>query len=335
MASTGSLISQTDYTAGALASGDTLTRAGAVATYFNASGVLTTAAANVARFSYAYNGSSWVAAGLLLEASDANSQKYSNTLSSWPTSNMSTPVSGATFDGTTTGFTVTTNTSNAAHYINYGNQSLSASVPYVFSVHAKAGSAGYMGLNCYTTVTSWISVIFNLSTGAVSQAVTVNGSNFSSPATPYSVNVGNSGWYRYFLPFQLSSAATTSCFIQVLGAGTGTLGSYGFIVWTPGSALSNYYLGAQLSANASSYIATPSTSTVTRNADSLTNTAWASDAVVYEYQNYPNGTIARNYALAGAFTPPANAWLRRVCLYSAATSGAYLSTQLTVGAACT
>lgn len=60
-----------DFSGGSLPSGASLTRSGN-GWYFNSSGVLTVAGTDVARFDHRWNGTSWVAAGVLVEPSREN-----------------------------------------------------------------------------------------------------------------------------------------------------------------------------------------------------------------------------------------------------------------------
>src|SRR3954469_16644246 len=72
---------QTNFTAiSSLPTGVSFSRA-TTGTRFNSSGVLVTEAIDAPRFDYAWNGSAWVAVGLLIEEQRTNSLLQSNTFS--------------------------------------------------------------------------------------------------------------------------------------------------------------------------------------------------------------------------------------------------------------
>ena len=94
------------FAGGSLPSGASLTRSG-TGWYFNSSGVLTSAATDTARFDYRWNGTSWVAAGVLVEPSREN--RIRNSVLAGSTTGVIgsggvMPTNGA-FIGTATGIT--------------------------------------------------------------------------------------------------------------------------------------------------------------------------------------------------------------------------------------
>jgi hypothetical protein len=232
-------------------------------TYFNASGVLTTAAINGPRFDHVYNGSSWVSKGLLIEEARTNSVSYSEDISNpdWFPNDVtiSTNFSNAP-DGTTNADKITeTATSNNHRF--YKTSGLSLSSAYTFSVYAKAVSGNGL-ISIVVGNASYVNAVyarFNLNTGAYS-GLTVNGTVTNASASI--VSVGN-GWYRCAITGTLPAATYYPELDMWDGAASGPTPSYmgstnnAVLIW-----------GFQLEAGAfpTSYIPTTSAA-VTRSAD--------------------------------------------------------------------
>ena len=89
-----------------------VSRAGAVATYFDSSGTLQTASANTARTNYTWNGSAWVNAGTLIEPAATNQVK-NNTMTGAVAADGVERITTGTFSAcsgaTCTGWTTTVN----------------------------------------------------------------------------------------------------------------------------------------------------------------------------------------------------------------------------------
>jgi len=253
----------------------TFTRA-STGTYFDANGILQTAASGVARFEH--NPVTGESLGLEIEEQRTNLLTYSEQFdnASWAKTNAT--VSANTIiapDGTLTGDKLIADTVLAQHRVQLtptssaGNQTL--------SVYAKAGEYGYAYIRIGTT-----GALFNLATGAYV-------SSLGTPVSYSSTSVGN-GWYR--LVVTVNALANDIARINVQNdatqndfAGNGFSGIY---IW-----------GAQLEAGsfATSYIPTAA-SQVTRSADSASMTgtnfsSWyrANEGTVYtEFASAATGT---------------------------------------------
>jgi hypothetical protein len=242
----------------------TFTRA-STATYFNSSGVLTTAASGAARFTY--NPSTLQPLGLLIEEARTNLFLQSQFASGWSFSNASFTSTTVAPDGTNTGRVLNDSSAAAAGYTFQG-VSVTSGTAYVFSVFAKSVGLTSITLRNFTQAGA---VAFNL-TGSGS-ADTPTGT-FSSPAI---TAVGN-GWYRCSVIFTATGTASNNiAFVVNPIASTGEA----FAIW-----------GAQLEAGAfpTSYIPTTTTA-LTRNADvaSMTGTNFSS------WYNASQGTIVAEY----------------------------------------
>ena len=197
-------------------------------TYFNSSGVLSSAAINAPRFDHVYNGSSWVSKGLLIEEQRTNIALQSSTLNTSPwTAFNTTATEGAapSPDGTSNASKLVTTTTNGAHY----HYQLIASTAATYTISFYAKSAGYD----FVQFSSGIFVDyanFNLNTGTVG--------NKTSGITASISNVGN-GWYRcactftsfsgsYDFGLSVINADTASRRPSFAGDGTSGILIYGF-----------------------------------------------------------------------------------------------------------
>ena len=212
-------------------------------TYFNSSGVLTTAAINGPRFDHVYNGSSWESKGLLIEEARTNAVLYSADFTSgWTSSNVGMSTGAGTApDGTSTAVKLypTVSTTQTRIYLSGGANTC-------ISVFAKAAEKTTVYFYDLTGISE---CYFNLSTGAI-------GTN-STGLTAAISNCGG-GWFRC----SLSSASIFSYFqigvCEANGSTSSTAsGTNGILIW-----------GAQweIGAFPTSYIPT-TTAAVTRSAD--------------------------------------------------------------------
>jgi hypothetical protein len=203
---------------GTLDSRVTFTRS-TTATYYNSSGVLSTAAINAARFDY--NPSTLAPLGLLIEQSSTNlftySQDFTNAV--WGKSSTTITNNATTApDGTSTGNNLTPTTVSAIHRISSAAIGLSAGNTYTFSVYAKANGYNYLYINAVAALGA--GATFNISTGVV----TANNGGTSSITS-----VGN-GWYRCTITnpyvsnngilFQINSTQTGATDQTFTGDGT-------------------------------------------------------------------------------------------------------------------
>ena len=232
-------------------------------TYYNSSGVLSTAAINEARFDY--NPSTLAPLGLLIEQSSTNLLTYSQDFSNGVYGKIASSISTASNiapDGTQTAQQLIPNTTNTQHFINFGTTTSGINT---LSVYAKANGFNWIGL----TVTGGAFNSFNLSTGTLGTV----GSGCTNTITP----VGN-GWYKCTVTCayvtSISYIFVENTTNQGSFAGDGTSGIY---IW-----------GAQLEALAfaTSYIPTTSAQ-VTRASDnaSMTGTNFSS------WYNQGQGTV--------------------------------------------
>jgi hypothetical protein len=86
-------------------------------------------------------------------------------------------------DGTTTGYTLTNDTSTSAHGV---YQAQTTTTGYTYSIYAKTGTTNYLGITNTSNVTLYSGAVFDLTAGSVSS---------SQNCTASIVSVGN-GWYR-------------------------------------------------------------------------------------------------------------------------------------------
>ena len=234
--------------------GESFVSRGSTATYFNSSGVLSTAAINTARTNYTYNGSSWVNAGTLIEPAATNLLTYSqNIASGWSTVNGATVNATAVSapDGTSTGGKIM-RAAAATSYRIQQTATITSGTTYTLSVYAQAGELNWLFL--VDSNTSNVYAYFNLSSG------TVGSTGGGGSMTTNISNVGN-GWYRCSITYVAGS--TTAGIWLSLASANGTTNLAG------GNTTDGLYVwGAQLEANptATSYYPTTSSS-ATRSAD--------------------------------------------------------------------
>lgn len=239
-----------DFTTGTLPAGVTFTRAGS-ATYFDANGVLQTAAADVPRFDH--DPVTKAPKGLLIEGSRTNLLTYSDQFDNAAWSKVRTslsPNSGAGGFGDLTADKIVEDTSNNSHVVGR-NVSFTAGTSYTFSIEVAAAGRNQWSFIFPSTAFTVSRCIFDLT--AVTAVVT------TGVATASIVSIGGG---RYRCTATATAVSTTSSFIEIRLAsaesdtytGDGTSGIY---VW-----------GAQIEAGAfaSSYIPT-TTAAATRAAD--------------------------------------------------------------------
>jgi hypothetical protein len=233
-------------------------------TYFNASGVLTTAAINAPRFNHVYNGSSWVSKGLLIEEQRTNiilqSQDASNV--SWTKLAVTTtPNSGIFVDGTQTAALITASILDTNRHLIYQTVTAAAGT-YSFSTFIKKTNNRYAAVGINDNGIRRYGVNFDFDTGAV----THTDSQGTPTGTGYTIINCGSGWYRITVTMTstgtnitgnvgLSNSATPTWSFsmpQFLNTGTESMLAAGFQM--------------ELGAFPTSYIPT-TTAAVTRSAD--------------------------------------------------------------------
>jgi len=274
----------------------TFTRA-STGTFYNSVGVLSTAAAGVARFDF--NPITNDSLGLLIEEQRTNLFTYSEDFSNaaWTKANSSITANAATApDGALTADKLVENTATADHAFR-GDATISAGATISFSIYAKAGERSNIRLQfADTATTSQTLVFFNLSNGTLSGLQQTGSSTLGSA----SITALSNGWYRCVLIGRIDGSATTArCRVSLADTsnnisytGDGTSGAF---IW-----------GAQLEAGAfpTSYIQTVA-SQVTRAADAaiMTGTNFSS------WYNQGEGTFYAEWRLGQDTTA--------VCVYQA------------------
>ncbi|WP_461346531.1 beta strand repeat-containing protein [Bradyrhizobium sp. USDA 4451] len=182
------------------------------ATYFNSSGVLSTAATNTARTNYTYNGSSWVNSGTLIEPAATNIQTSSGDLTSatyWNPVNC-TVATGSVLgpDNSTYLGLITATATNGNRVQSTGSGlSISANTTYTFSIYASPGSSQYLGLGSYSNGGTGVytGAIFNLSgSGSV---VSNNGYTSATGITKVGANL-----YRAWITINTGTGNTNTQF---------------------------------------------------------------------------------------------------------------------------
>ena len=170
-------------------------------TYFNSSGVLTTAAINGPRFDHVYNGSAWVSKGLLIEEARTNLLQYSHRLLTAPWSGIAmtiTESSGIAPDGANAASKVVPTTANQAHYV---HQSITAAAA-VYSQSFFAKSSGYDFVQICDGFPGGYYANFNLAIGTVAT---------NSGYTTATIDILGNGWYRCSVKSTLSNNTAETC----------------------------------------------------------------------------------------------------------------------------
>lgn len=258
-------------------------------TYFNSSGVLTSASINTPRFDHTYDGTSWISKGLLIEEQRTNLLTYSEQMNSgWTNNNINISANSVTApDGNLTADNLIPNTVNTNHRIYQGP---AGSGSAVFSCFAKSTGYGWLQVRVGAGGGTVVFVNFDVINGTVGNVFASVGA--SSPAQSI-IPVGN-GWFRCV--FSMTGLPLFSTVIMPRNSNATTEGEAfsgngtdGIAVW-----------GTQLESGVSfptSYIPTTTTS-VTRSADvcQITGTSFnwmwnqGEGSVVAEYDRLANNS---------------------------------------------
>lgn len=162
-------------------------------TYFNASGVLTSAGTNVARFDHVYNGTSWVSRGLLVEEQRTNLHSNTSSFGSQYPQGAGQFSSGASVspDGTVNAWKLyETDASSGSQYQRRFWYPSGVYGRVCYSVYAKAAERSRLIIR-FTLDTPFDNkaIWFDLTSGSFGDA------DFTTGATGRIENLGN-GWYR-------------------------------------------------------------------------------------------------------------------------------------------
>ena len=273
----------------------TFTRA-STATYFDANGMLQTAASGAARFDH--NPTTGESLGLLIEEQRTNLVLQSENISTtWANSNGTrTTDIIVSPDGLLNGDAFIENTVDGVHGIDQAITT-SASTTYSFSVYAKEvdGAKRYLRLSMSSTasVSLWSAATYDLAIGSVTSTDAAGGGAVTSTAI---TAVGN-GWYRCTLTGNIG--ANTDMRMLVTPSSSAT-------IYTPngrgrhsytGDGYSGIYIwGAQLEVGAfpTSYIPTVA-SQVTRSADAASMTG----ANFSSWYRQDEGAVYLDYKTSG------------------------------------
>jgi hypothetical protein len=233
------------------------------ATYSNSSGVLSTAAANVARSNYTYNGSSWVAnSGTLIEPAATNILSTSSTFSATSGTATDTVNAATAPDGTTTATQLIESTANSRHYLSQFLPAITAGAAYSYSVFVKADARTYAFISGGKSGSPFTrgGIMVNLSNGSFTNS---NVGRPTSVTNQTVIAVGN-GWYRVTMTVVIDATSTDG--YMEFDACTGATNST--CTYTGDGASGIYVWGSQVEAGAfpTSYIPTTG-SAVTRAAD--------------------------------------------------------------------
>jgi hypothetical protein len=251
-------------------------------TYFNSSGVLTTAGSGVPRFDHRLENGTWVNKGLLIEEQRTNLVTYSDNLNAAVSNTGYNWAFGSTLSSL---FTYTANfttapdgTATAVRFVNANGQS------GLFARRNQSFAAGTY------TISMWIYVPTQV--GTTSWGFQSDAQDTSDAATLFSQTVFDR-WVRVSLTYAFTA---TRGFVDFVVIRNDVIPTTGFTV---------YVWGFQIEAGAfpTSYIATTSAS-VTRNADvvSMTGTnfsSWynATEGTIFTqstiYYNIPSGVFPR------------------------------------------
>lgn len=231
------------------------------ATYFDASGVQQTAAANVPRFDH--NPATGTPRGLLLEGARTNYFRNSNAVEAWTLSDATVSTDGTlTVDGRTPARAITEDNVRALHA---ASQSVSMTVgPATFTYWARLRIKGRSAATLFladTASTDYCRAKFDLASGAVSGRLAAGGA-WSLDAA--SIVPLSGDWWEC----RLTGTVTTATAVR----GTAYL-TDGDQITYPGDGVSGLYAGGsqlELSGFATSAIPTGTTA-VTRAVDLLTN----------------------------------------------------------------
>ena len=266
------------------AASGTFTR-GSTATYYDASGVLQTAASGVARVDYVP--ATGVLKGLLLESSSSNLQTYSETIdnAAWGKSAITVTANATNSPAaTTTAELAVPNTTNTYHSLNTGNKTTTASSYYTASIYAKPAGYTYAYINLTDPANHY--AVFDISACTVG----LIGASVTSTSAQ---SVGN-GWCRISVTAQVSGTTANAAYHVTGGNNTSSFAGNG----TSGI----YFWGAQFEAGnfPTSYILTSATS-VSRSADNITmpTGSWYNQAAGSFAQNssWATTNLGTNYPM--------------------------------------
>jgi hypothetical protein len=180
------------------------------------------------------------------------SQSFDN--ASWGKFDVTASANAVTApDGTTTAETLSETATTSFHLIGTA-VTLTANTSTTISVFAKAGTANFTQLLVNNGVGHYISVVANLSTGAITQT-----NNNTATLTSSSITAVGSSWYRIVATFTFANVASISFYLGLSNSATPTLGGFGIISYAGNTANNIQLWGAQLEQRSAVTAYTPTT----------------------------------------------------------------------------
>ena len=273
----------------------TFTRA-STATFFNSSGVLTSAAINEARLDY--NPATLAAQGFLVEEARTNlltfSAQFDN--ASWLAADITVTANNTTApDGTTTADLLTEGTAGTAYITRSSAATVSAGATVTSSFFVKRSSViQWLRVRVSNDLaTNGGNVWFDIQNGVLGNQTNLG----SGTATSGTITLINNGWYRVTATTTLAVGDTFALLLFTSASGNGSttrVNNSAYWVW-----------GAQLEAGAfpTSYIPTTTTA-LTRSADVAsvnTLSPWfnATSGTLFAEFSIPAATASRSQATFG------------------------------------
>ena len=244
--------------------GDFIFTRSTIGSYVNSSGFITTSSIHEPRIKHFYTGSN-DRSGFLIEPTSTNLIVNSEAINLWQTASMVPAISNssATVDPSNknTSDKIIADATINAHYV-LANYSPQVTGSYTFSIFAKAAEYNFLRIQDLQFGMFYANV--NLTNGEIPQY----GTSVPGKSPKFNTQNYGNGWYRCIVTYEgdgrpisigILGVPNSSSYIDYLGDGTS-----GVYVW-----------GAQLETGtvATSYIPTTTTS-VTRNADVLTDTSY-------------------------------------------------------------
>jgi hypothetical protein len=257
-----------------------------VATYYDADGVLQTAAIDEPR--YAYDPETGDFEGLLIEEQRTNLFTYSEQFdnSAWTKTNVTITANAEVApDGTTTADKIVENNATGIHHLWHTGRNVASGSTYTFSLFVKKSERNVLiRLDNISASSTWNGVTPTVIFDFATESITVNNGSINSGFIPYP-----NGWYRLYVTGVATATTNTSPnILLVSGTSAGSAnyegdGTSGLFIW-----------GAQLEEGAfpTSYIKTEA-SQVTRAAD-IQGDGLTSNVAEDDYDEWDVGTT---YAL--------------------------------------
>lgn len=192
------------------------------ATYVNSSGLVTVTPTSKNILTYSQSFTNWTA------------------LRTTVTPNITTAPNGQMLASK-----LTDNSEATAHVITLSPTSPVSGGVYTFSAYVKKNTHPYVYLSLYNTTNAYVSAVFNLDTGAVTQ--TSVGSSVNVALVTTNITNEGSGWFRISITGVITSGTIANVYIGFAPYSTGnTYGGSGQISYSGNGTNSFYVWGAQL-----------------------------------------------------------------------------------------